>query len=171
MRDHERLGEVLRDGERMGLRYQRHLAHPPEKVWRAITESEHLEHWLPCDIVGERRAGAELRLPFWPPMVAKYGIETPTLEGRIEVYDPPNVFEWIWDTDVLRFELVPDGQGGTRLTFTTWLGDTSVPAEKTAAGWHVCLLELREHLGGRRTPRLHEVDVTAWEKRYAAAIG
>ena len=34
------------------VRFERHLAHPREKVWRALTESEHLRAWLPCDIVG-----------------------------------------------------------------------------------------------------------------------
>ena len=52
------LGEVRRDGDRWSLRYVRLLRHSPEKVWAAITRSEHLAHWLPCDILGERRAGA-----------------------------------------------------------------------------------------------------------------
>ena len=69
------------DGQ-VGLRYVRRLAHPPEKVWRALTESEHLRHWLPCDIVGERRAGAPIELPFWPEHVESYGIEDPVLARR-----------------------------------------------------------------------------------------
>ncbi|WP_432420569.1 SRPBCC domain-containing protein [Nocardia carnea] len=45
------------------------LAHPPAKVWRALTESEHLRHWFPADILGERRAGAEVRFRLWPESV------------------------------------------------------------------------------------------------------
>jgi hypothetical protein len=74
-------------------------------VWGAITRSDHLVHWLPCDIVGPRRAGAAIELPLRPPQVERYGIETPQLRGEIRVWDRPAVFEWTWDTDVLRWEL------------------------------------------------------------------
>ncbi|HMD93262.1 MAG TPA: SRPBCC domain-containing protein [Trebonia sp.] len=37
------------------------MAHSREKVWRAVTEPEHLAVWYPQEIVGERRAGAPLR--------------------------------------------------------------------------------------------------------------
>ena len=53
----EPLATVLDDDGRVALRFRRRLPHPPEKVWRALTESEHLQHWMPCDLVGERRAG------------------------------------------------------------------------------------------------------------------
>jgi uncharacterized protein YndB with AHSA1/START domain len=41
----EPLGEVLHDGERIGLRFVREFPHAPDKVWRAITESQHMAHW------------------------------------------------------------------------------------------------------------------------------
>ena len=41
------MGTVLHDGERWGLRYERLLRHPPDKVWAGLTESEHLKHWMP----------------------------------------------------------------------------------------------------------------------------
>jgi len=34
-------------GGRWRLRFTRTLDHPPEKVWRAITEPEHLRAWFP----------------------------------------------------------------------------------------------------------------------------
>jgi uncharacterized protein YndB with AHSA1/START domain len=55
--------EQQADG-RWQLRFTRTLAHPVEKVWRAITEPEHLEHWFPSTIEGERTAGAPLRFSF-----------------------------------------------------------------------------------------------------------
>ena len=73
--DETSMGEVLRDGERVGLRFVRRFAHPVERVWSAITESDQLQFWMPCDIVGERRAGADIKLPFWPAQVEKYQLE------------------------------------------------------------------------------------------------
>jgi uncharacterized protein YndB with AHSA1/START domain len=165
------LGDVLRDGDRRGLRYERRLGHPPEKVWRALTESEHLQHWMPADIVGERRAGASIELPFWPAQVERYEIEEPVLHGEIRVWDPPSVFEWTWDTDLLRWELAPHGDGGTLLTFTTWLGD---PGDETttgtAAGYHVCLDQLVELLDRGSVAPLEDADVAALEAIYARVV-
>ena len=55
------LGTLTRQGDRWMLIFTRRLAHPREKVWRAVTEPEHLAAWYPQEIVGERRAGAPLR--------------------------------------------------------------------------------------------------------------
>src|ERR1700737_5024670 len=46
------------------LRFVRILPHPPERVWRAITEPDELIHWFPTTIEGERAAGAALRFSF-----------------------------------------------------------------------------------------------------------
>ena len=158
------------DGQ-VGLRFVRHLGHPPEKVWRAITESEHLQHWLPCDIVGERAAGTKVELPFWPEHVEAYGIEsTPSLQGEIKVWDPPKTFEWMWDTDRLRWELEPDGVG-TTLTFTTWLTDMGHEPWKQAAGYHVCLDQLAELLDtGSVEHPLVDVATDEWMQTYQTAL-
>jgi uncharacterized protein YndB with AHSA1/START domain len=137
------MGEVLRDGERVGLRFVRRFDHPVDRVWSAITESDQLKFWMPCDIVGERRAGADITLPFWPAQVERYQLEETTITGRIEVWDPPEVFQWTWGGDILRFELART-DGGTTMTFTTWLESPDPEgAADAAGGYHVCL----DHLG------------------------
>lgn len=55
------LGTLTPQGERWKLSFTRRLPHPPTKVWRAVTEAEHLAAWFPQQIVGERRAGARLQ--------------------------------------------------------------------------------------------------------------
>jgi uncharacterized protein YndB with AHSA1/START domain len=154
------------------VRFERRLAHPREKVWRALTESEHLAHWLPCDIVGERRAGAAIELPFWPAHVERYdlGDDISRLTGEIRVWDPPSVFEWTWDTDILRWELTDLGDV-TLLTFTTWLAPDDSGAAKTAAGYHACLDQLQELLDtGTTVEPLVDGDVTPLEVRYKQAV-
>ncbi len=82
------------------------------------------------------------------------------------MWDPPEVFESAWDTDLLRWELAPDGDG-TVLTFTTWLGEVGHPAEKTAAGYHVCLDQLAELVATATVVQpLVAVDVAPLEERY-----
>jgi uncharacterized protein YndB with AHSA1/START domain len=168
-RQDQPLGEVLRRGDQWGLRYERILQHPPERVWKALTESNDLRHWMPCDIVGERRAGAEIELVFWPDHVERYGIEEPVTYGTILTWDPHRVFEWTWDTDLLRWELEPV-EGGTRLTLTTWLGKDVDVAKDAAAGYHVCLDQLIELLDSGSTGPLVDADVERWEQEYAEAV-
>jgi uncharacterized protein YndB with AHSA1/START domain len=164
------LGTVHEEEGRWVLRFERRLRHRRQKVWAAITESEHLAHWLPCDIVGERRAGAAVELPFWPAHVERYGLDTPTLHGTITVWDPPSVFEWSWDTDLLRWEL-EDVPEGTLLRFTTWLGPQPYGTASTAAGYHVCLDNLVELLDTGTAPPLIDADTARWERRYGERAG
>lgn len=176
----QRLGEVLRDGDRVGTRYERTLAHPPEKVWRALTESDHLRHWFPADIIGERGAGAEVRFRFWPEAVERAdaelteaGIDTedPDLPGRILTWEPPRLFEFLWDDEHLLFEIVREG-AGSRLLCTVWFGKPGphgIPG--TAAGYHICLDALGESLdtGSGGVPERELI--TALENRYTEIIG
>ena len=77
-------GQLEHIDGRWQLRFTRKLAHPPEKVWRALTEPEHLAAWFPTDIEGERAPGAELRFVF------RNG-EGPTIAGKMITYDSPSV--------------------------------------------------------------------------------
>ncbi|GAB2692535.1 SRPBCC domain-containing protein [Thalassiella azotivora] len=165
-----RMGEVLTDGERTVLRFERRLAHPPEKVWRALTESEHLRYWFPADVVGERCPGAALTFPFWPDVVERHGIEDAVLPGELRVWDPPRTLELTWDTDLLRWELEPVG-GATHLVLTTWVGAVSGPSvESNLAGYHVCLDTLEQLLDtGTATP-VAQADPSALEERYRALV-
>ena len=155
-------GELIHQGDRPGLRYVRHYPHPIERVWRAITASDQLRHWMPCDIVGDRAQGAAITLPFWPGHVEKYAIDEPTLTGRIELWDPPNRFSWTWGGDLLKFELsVVDG--GTELIFTTWPEDPDLAGIVNAAGgYHLCLAELALLLDTGTAPPMTEVDAIAF---------
>lgn len=60
---------------RWRLRFVRVLPHPPETVWRGLTEEAHLEAWFPTTIEGELRAGAPLRFRF-------RGEELPPTSGK-----------------------------------------------------------------------------------------
>ncbi len=160
----DRLGQLVRDGDRLGLRFERTFRHAPERVWRALTESDQLQHWMPCNIVGPRRAGAEVDVPFWPEVAAKYEIPDPTLPGRILVWDPPHTFSWMWDTDTLTFELESTSDG-THLVFTTWI--TQGPTvDQIAAGYHVCFEQLERLVDTDVPPRFIDQDAEAYTDLY-----
>jgi uncharacterized protein YndB with AHSA1/START domain len=142
--DVEKLADGQLEQEDAGwrLRFARRLPHPPEKVWRALTEPEHLSVWFPTDIDGERTTGAALRFRF------RDG-EGPTIDGQMLTYDPPRTLELRWgDEETLRFEL-QSVAGGTLLTFVNRFGQVG-KAARDAAGWHACLDRLAAHLGGQK---------------------
>jgi len=135
------LGTLTRQGDRWTLTFTRTLAHSREKVWRAVTEPEHLAVWYPQEIVGDRKVGAPLRF------VSPAG---DGFDGQMLVFDPPSVIEFTWGADLLRIELRPDG-AGTLLTLTDTFDDLG-KAARDAAGWHECLDRLVSDLDGNAPP-------------------
>ena len=88
--------------------------------------------------------------------------------------DPPEILEYSWGTDLLRWELVDTG-GGTRLTLRhTVAAEGIVP--KVAAGWHLCF-DVAEHLlAGDPVPTVRGQAAMeyGWQDlhdRYAAKLG
>src|SRR5215831_6926382 len=56
-----RTGTLEDLGGRWRLRFTRELAHPQERVWRAITEPEHLRAWFPQHISGDWVVGGTIK--------------------------------------------------------------------------------------------------------------
>jgi uncharacterized protein YndB with AHSA1/START domain len=137
---------------RWQLVFKRVLSHPPEKVWRAITEPAHLAHWFPTTIEGERAAGAALTFSFpddrWP-----------AIDGEMLVYEPPSAMELRWGPDVLRLELRPTAEG-TELTLLDTLEERG-KAARDGAGWHTCLDALERALAGQDSAR---AEMDRWEE-------
>ncbi|MFP2929427.1 SRPBCC domain-containing protein [Pyxidicoccus sp. 3LG] len=155
-------GTLRAKGDRFELRYERRLAHTPEKVWRALTDKAELVHWFPAIIEGPREAGADLRFLF-------EGEPSYQGNGKLSVYDPPNVLEFSWDGDVLRFELKPEGTG-CLLVFTSTFDDRA-RAYRDGTGWHVCLDNLETRLDGK-TPAGHDSERSnLLNAEYAARFG
>ena len=157
-------GQLTKTDGRWQLEFIRRLPHPPEKVWRALTEPEHLAAWFPARIEGERAAGAPLRFVF-PESVGTPDPEDPDVKGEMLVYDPPSHLEYRWGEETLRFDVTPEqddlahrgrsgveGAGdGSILTFVNRF-DEQGKAARDGAGWHVCLDRLFYHLAGEEPP-------------------
>src|SRR3954470_14819925 len=100
--------QIQRAGEQWTLVLVRDLPHPPAKVWKALTEPEHLREWAPFD--ADRNLGA-----VGPAKLSTVG--TPHVsETRVKRADAPKALEFSWGGQDIRWELEPLGTGGTRLT-------------------------------------------------------
>jgi uncharacterized protein YndB with AHSA1/START domain len=167
-------GRLETNAGRHCLRFERLLAHPREKVWRALTENVELSTWFPARIEGSREAGASLRFVM-PPKPGQLPADTdeegPIMTGSMLVYDPPRLLEYLWDVDVLRWELEPHTDG-TLLTFTHAFDDQGRGA-RDAAGWEFCFGSLEARLAGRPgkpfTSEGHAGLFTQYEQRFGPA--
>jgi uncharacterized protein YndB with AHSA1/START domain len=146
-------------GTQWRLRFTRRLAHPPEKVWRAITEPEHLESWFPQRIVGTWSIGAPLTF------ASDYG----DFHGEVLAFDPPKALEFRWGTDTIRLEVAPDERGSVLTLLDTF--DEQGKAARDAAGWHVCLDALEDHLNGRMSQPSSGPRWQAAHGRYVESFG
>lgn len=121
------------------LRFQRSFPHAVEKLWRAVTEPEHLAAWFPTTIDGDRRAGAHLQFVF-------PNGEAPPFDGEVVAYEPPSLFEFRWGPDSIRMEITGSGTSSTITLLHAF--DERGKAARDAAGWHVCLDALAAALNG-----------------------
>jgi len=124
--------QELIDG-RPALRFERHLAHSIDRVWRAISEPEELQCWFVAPVA-------------WTPALGET-FEAAGANGEITALDPPRTLEWTWSVERYRFELAPDDDGCV-LVFVHVFDPERGPGFQHAAGWATYFARLDAHLDG-----------------------
>jgi uncharacterized protein YndB with AHSA1/START domain len=122
--------EVRKAGDSWTLILVRELRHPPEKVWKALTDPASLREWAPFDADRSLGTVGQVRL-------TTVGTPTPqTSESRVTRSDEPELLEYRWGDKDIRWQLEALGNG-TRLTL--WHNIDRGFISMGAAGWHICL--------------------------------
>lgn len=156
------LVESRRDGDRITLVFVRDLDHPPEAVWRSLTDPEALRAWAP--FVPDRDLGAE------GPVVLQMidGMSDDAFASAVRIAVAPEILEYTWADGVVRWELASVG-GATRLTLLHTVDDADL-LPKLAAGWHLCLAVADQRLHGRDTPAIRGDQAMAygWDELHDA---
>jgi uncharacterized protein YndB with AHSA1/START domain len=138
--------EVRKEGEKWTLVLVRELAHPPEKVWQALTEPEHLRQWAPFDSDRSLATVGTAKL-------STVGAPKPQIsETQVKRADAYKLLELNWGGQDLRWQLEPLGSGGTRLTL--WHNIDRGFISMGAAGWHICFDVLERLLVGHPIGRI-----------------
>jgi len=159
--------EVRKDGEKWTLVLVRNLSHAPAIVWEALTDPEHLREWAPFD--ADRNLGTV--------GTAKLStVGTPLVsETQVKRADAPNVLEYSWGEQDVRWELNALAGGGTRLTL--WHNINRGFISMGAAGWHICFDVLERLLAGQPIGRIVGADALkfgGWQRlneEYAKQFG
>jgi uncharacterized protein YndB with AHSA1/START domain len=143
-------------GERPALRFERRLAHPVERVWRAVTDPAELAQWFVAPVDWTPEAGERFE-----------SLEQP---GEIVELEPPRRIAWLWGGERFGFELRPDGDG-CLLVFTHVFDDRALGAQH-AAGWELYLGRLDSQLAGTHVP-MERLNLALPEvhERYAERFG
>lgn len=137
------LAEVTHQQEpdgRWTLRFTRDLRHPPERVWRALTDPALLDQWAPFT------AARDLGTTGATTLVMVDGDTRTPLDATVRVAEPPSLLVYEWGPDLLRWELTPV-DGGTRLVLRHTTGGRDLLG-KVTAGWHLCTRVLELLLDG-----------------------
>jgi uncharacterized protein YndB with AHSA1/START domain len=131
--------EVRKDSDRWTLVVVRDLKQSPDKVWLALTEPAQLREWAPFD--ADRDLGTVGPVKLTTVGAPKAAVS----ETRVTRADAPNVLEYAWGDQLLRWQLEPQGRG-TRLTL--WHAINRDFIAMGAAGWQICLDVLQHWLAG-----------------------
>ncbi|HUJ39669.1 MAG TPA: SRPBCC family protein [Candidatus Acidoferrales bacterium] len=131
--------QVRKDGDKWTLILTRDLRHPPEKVWRALTDPVHLREWAPFEVDANLGSAQTVKLTW---------VGTPVpMETRVTRAEAPRLLEY----GDIRWELEAVG-AGTRLTL--WHSIDRRFVSWGAAGWHISLDVLDGLLCGNPLGRL-----------------
>lgn len=130
-------------GPRPVLRMERRLAHPVEKVWRALTDPEQSKHWFPGAFSGDLVVGGKLAF-------APSGPGEDPSEGVVTEVEPPRLLAFEWVDQLLRWELFADGAGC--LLVLEHFVDFHPDAASFASGWEMCFDSLAHTLDGAPQP-------------------
>jgi len=154
--------EVRKEGDKWTLVLVRELAHPPKRVWDALTEPEHLRHWAPFDADQSLGRVGTAKL-------STVGTPTPQVsETRITRADEPKLLEYNWGGQDIRWELEPLAGTGTRLTL--WHNIDRRFIAMGAAGWHICLDVMARALADQPIERIvgpAAMQFEGWQRLHA----
>lgn len=135
---------------RTALRMERRLAHPPERVWEALTRPELIARWFPSEVTADLRPGGAITFRFPEGGDAEAIGYDPAVEmaGTVLEVASPWVYVFTWGDERLHWSVRRDheaGSGHCLLDFVHTFDD-HYGAASTAAGWHRCLSALAQVL-------------------------
>jgi len=163
------VARVQKDGDKWTLVLVREMRHPPERVWKALTDPAQLSEWAPFEADGNLGvAGSTVKLT----TVGAPGLHV--TETKVTRAEPPRALEYNWGGFDMRWQLEALG-GGTRLTL--WTNIARPYISMGAAGWHICFDVLDRLLGGAPIGRItgpEAMKFAGWQRlnaEYARQFG
>lgn len=146
--------EIYKDSNQTIVEFNRDLPHPIEKVWMIITDNDYLKKWFKELSVEELVKGGKIKFDMGDGTFEEMTITDLTV---------PNLIEFTWDKDLVRFELSENSNGETHMVFKEYVRNLTEHTPRDIAGWHICLDAISEILDGNDAPSDYK---SRWEDLY-----
>jgi uncharacterized protein YndB with AHSA1/START domain len=126
--------------EALSVVVEREIHHPPEKIWRALTQPHLIEEWL-------------MKNDFKPVVDHRFNLSADwgTVDCQVRTVEPNKTLSYTWDTKDLRsvvtWTLTPTGTGTTlRMEQSGFRPDQRSYYQGARAGWPRFLAALEQVL-------------------------
>ncbi len=137
------LAIVSKEPEGYKVVLERVLPHPIAAVWDAVTNPEKIRIWF-MEFNIDFKVGGKMTMIFSDE-------ERTVTHGEVTRIEKPTLFEYLWEGELLKWELTALGENECKLTLThSRISENYMPS--VPAGWHVLLRHIEEVLNGRTTP-------------------
>jgi uncharacterized protein YndB with AHSA1/START domain len=115
--------------EALSVVVEREIPHPPEKIWRALTQPHLIEEWL-------------MKNDFKPVVDHRFSLSADwgTVDGQVQTAEPNTMLSYTWDTKDLRsvvtWTLTPTSTGTLlRMEQSGFRPDQQPYYQGAKAGW------------------------------------
>lgn len=124
------------------VEFERDFPYEIDLVWRMLTENQYLQKWFSELAVESLEEGGKIL----------FDMQDGTFEEMtITSLSEPNVFEYTWDKDLVRFDLTPS-ETGTHLVFKETISEVTEHTPRDITGWHICLDAIEAILANEELP-------------------
>ncbi|MER2294515.1 MAG: SRPBCC family protein [Desemzia incerta] len=111
-------------------------------VWRMLAENQYLQKWFADLKIETLEEGGKIL----------FDMKDGTFEEMtITSLSVPNVLEYTWGNDLVRFDVTPS-KAGTRLIFKETISEVTDHTPKDITGWHICLDVIEAILSNEELP-------------------
>ncbi len=126
---------------------EREMPHPPEKIWRALTQSSLIEQWLMTNdfqpVVGHHFSFRANPVPNWNGII----------DSKVLVLDPPSRLSYSWTSmgleTVVTWTLTPTGRGTLlRMEQSGFPSEEGANYKGAKYGWTSFIGKLENVVGG-----------------------
>ena len=122
--------------------FERDFPYKIDLVWRMLTENHYLQKWFAELSVESLEEGGKIL----------FDMRDGTFEEMtITSLSEPNVLEYTWDKDLVRFDLTPS-ELGTHLVFKETITQVTEHTPRDITGWHICLDVIEAILANEELP-------------------
>ncbi len=123
------------------IRYDRTSKHSPERLWRAITDSDEVTSWMQYPARIDLRVGGDYFVDFST-------TNSGSLDGVIVAVEPARLLRYAWGTSIVEWTIEAAADGCKHSFLQSGLADRGPGEEGLAAGWHAWFDDLDTYLDG-----------------------